>query len=49
MKVAIDFSDGLIIGSENISDEISSYLKQSKTQLRISPNGVLFQITILSL
>ena len=23
MKVAIDFSDGLIIGSENISDEIS--------------------------
>ena len=30
MKVAINFSDGLIIGSENISDEISSYLKQSK-------------------
>ena len=30
MKVAIDFSDGLIFGSENISDEISSYLKQSK-------------------
>ena len=30
MKVAIDFSDGLIFGSENISDETSSYLKQSK-------------------
>ena len=30
MKVAIDFSDGLIIGSENISKEISNYLKQSK-------------------
>ncbi len=30
IKVAIDFSDGLIIGSEHISDETLSYLKQSK-------------------
>ena len=29
MKVAIDFSDGLIFGSENISEGITSYLKQS--------------------
>ena len=29
-KVAIDFSDGLIIGSEHISDETLNYLKQSK-------------------
>ena len=30
IKVAIDFSDGLIIGSENVSEGITSYLKKVK-------------------
>ena len=30
IKLAIDFSDGLIIGSENVSEGITSYLKKSK-------------------
>ena len=29
MKVAIDYSDALIVGSENISDDLESYLKAS--------------------
>jgi starch synthase len=30
MKVAIDYSDALIIGSENIPDDLNSYLKLSE-------------------
>ena len=30
MKIAIDFSDALIIGSENISKELQDYLKKCK-------------------
>ena len=37
MKVAVDFSDGLIIGSENISDEIPNCLKQSRNFLEYHP------------
>ena len=30
MKVAIDYSDALIIGSESIPDALDAYLKESK-------------------
>ena len=33
MKVAIDYSDALIVGSEIIPDELSNYLKNSKKPL----------------
>ena len=33
MKVAIDSSDGIIIGSENISPKIDDYLKKYKNPL----------------
>jgi len=29
MKIAIDYSDALIIGSENITDELNDYLNAS--------------------